>query len=113
MKEQIIENKVEEHKTRKKRLKISVLAAMFFLIFLIGVGTILFHIIESWSVIDSLYFATMTITTVGYGDFVPTHDVSKIITIIYAFSGIAIAFYVLFDIGHFMIEHMSFLKIKK
>lgn len=54
------------------------------LAFLIFVGTFLYTYIEGWGFIDSLYFVVMGITTVGYGDLVPTHDLSKIITIIYS-----------------------------
>lgn len=50
---------------------------------LIAFGTGMFMIIEGWSFIDSLYFTIATITTVGYGNYVPTHTLSKIIAMIY------------------------------
>lgn len=59
----------------------------FILILLIG-STIFYTNIENWSVIDSLYFSVMTMATIGYGDFVPTTDFSKIYTIIYTFLSI-------------------------
>ena len=33
-------------------------------------------IIEGWNVVDSVYFAVVTISTVGYGDLVPTKNAS-------------------------------------
>ena len=34
---------------------------------------------EQWSISDSLYYGFITATTVGYGDFHPTHDRNKLI----------------------------------
>jgi voltage-gated potassium channel len=54
-----------------------------FFIVLILIGTLVYVQLEGWSLLDALYFTVATLTTVGYGDFVPTHDVSKIVTIVY------------------------------
>ena len=45
---------------------------------------------EGWSAIDALYFSVMTMSTVGYGDLVPTTQLSKIFTIIFTFLSIGI-----------------------
>jgi Ion channel len=37
---------------------------------------------EDWSVIDSLYFATVLFTTIGYGDLLPTTDAGRICTML-------------------------------
>ncbi|MCR9264074.1 MAG: potassium channel family protein [Flavobacteriaceae bacterium] len=60
----------------------------FFLMFLLIGSTFFYSQTEHWSVIDSLYFSVMTMATVGYGDFVPTTDLGKMFTIIYAFLSI-------------------------
>lgn len=60
----------------------------FFLFILLTSSTIFYNKIEHWEVVDSLYFSVMTMATVGYGDFVPTHNISKIFTIIYTFLSI-------------------------
>ena len=59
-------------------------------------GTIVFMLIEGWNLLDALYYTVSTITTVGYGDFVPTHPLSKLIATIYM---IAIVPAVLIGIG--------------
>lgn len=56
----------------------------------LGTGTVFYHFIENWGWIDSLYFSVITLTTVGYGDFTPTTQLSKIFTIVYVMIGISI-----------------------
>jgi voltage-gated potassium channel len=53
-------------------------------------GTIFYWSVEDWSLIESLYFSVVTLTTVGYGDFAPTSDYSRIFTIIYIFIGLGV-----------------------
>ena len=53
-------------------------------------GTVLFHSVEHWDWLDSLYFVVVTTSTIGYGDFVPVSDLGKLITIIYSINGVAI-----------------------
>ncbi len=60
------------------------------LIFIIIIGSILFHFVENWRWLDSLYFSITTLTTVGYGDFSPQTDAGKIIFIFYILSGLGI-----------------------
>ncbi|PIN73916.1 potassium transporter [Candidatus Woesearchaeota archaeon CG10_big_fil_rev_8_21_14_0_10_45_16] len=72
-------------------------------IILLSFGTIYFHHLEDWSYVDAFYFSSMTLTTVGYGDLVPTHTSTKIITPFYAVFGIAIMLYLIGTvIGHYV-----------
>lgn len=57
---------------------------------LLATGTIFYSSVEKWSILDSLYFSVVTLTTVGYGDLSPTTTVGKAFTILYIFSGISI-----------------------
>ena len=43
---------------------------------------------ESWSCSEALYFAFITATTVGYGDFHPSHSKSRFAAILIAFIGV-------------------------
>ncbi len=76
--------------------------AMSLVLSIISFGALAYHLIEGWGWLDSVYFATTTLTTVGYGDLHPATDAGKIFTIIYVLSGVAIAFYVLSSMGRFM-----------
>lgn len=53
-------------------------------------ATVVFHFLEDWSWVDSLYFSTVAVTTVGFGDLVPTTDASKLVTVVYVLVGIGI-----------------------
>jgi len=55
-------------------------------------GMIIYHFVEGWRWLDSLYFSVITLTTVGYGDFSPKTDFGKIFTMIYVLTGIGIIF---------------------
>jgi voltage-gated potassium channel len=67
--------------------------AMVTVLTMLASGTIIYHFLEGWNWVDSFYFTGVTLTTVGYGDFHPTHDSSKIFTVFLAFSGITVVFY--------------------
>eukprot|EP00620_Florenciella_sp_RCC1587_P014412 CAMPEP_0182563836 /NCGR_PEP_ID=MMETSP1324-20130603/5908_1 /TAXON_ID=236786 /ORGANISM="Florenciella sp., Strain RCC1587" /LENGTH=678 /DNA_ID=CAMNT_0024777149 /DNA_START=185 /DNA_END=2224 /DNA_ORIENTATION=+ len=45
--------------------------------------------VEGWTVRECLYFAVVTFTTVGYGDYVPTSDGSKLFTCLVALCGVS------------------------
>lgn len=51
----------------KFRIRDAVIAVLAFII----LGTITFHLIEGWSLFDSLYVTAQTVTTVGFGDLAP------------------------------------------
>ena len=44
--------------------------------------------IEDWRLFEGVYFAFVTGLTVGYGDFVPKHPVSRILAILIGFHGV-------------------------
>lgn len=64
-------------------------------IFIIGIigGAFAYHFVEGWEILDSFYFVIITVTTIGYGDFVPQTVVGKVFTMFFAFFGVATALY--------------------
>ena len=60
---------------------------------LIIIGTLFYSLFEGWSYFDSLYFTVMTLTTVGYGDMVPTTPESKLFTIFFVLGGVYLVFH--------------------
>ena len=63
-------------------------AILILLIIILGIGTIFYSSIENWSLLDSLYFSVITLTTIGFGDFFPKTDIGKMFTIGYVLVGI-------------------------
>ena len=80
---QSIKEATEKHQARILLLSV---------IIVLSTGTIFYHIVEKWTWLNSLYFCVITLATIGYGDFTPTKDISKIFTMGYVFVGIAIIF---------------------
>jgi hypothetical protein len=60
----------------------------FFLYYIVGVAFYTKN--EGWSVLESVYFITVTMTTCGFGYFHPNSDDSKIFTIFFIFFGLII-----------------------
>jgi voltage-gated potassium channel len=59
-------------------------------VFTIALGTIVYHIVEKFSWVDSYYFSVITLATVGYGDLTPHTNFGKIFTTFYIFIGVGI-----------------------
>ena len=53
-------------------------------------GTLFYWRFEDWTIIESLYFCIVTLTTVGYGDFAPTTVETQIFTIVYILTGFGV-----------------------
>lgn len=63
---------------------------LFLLVTLLAGSTLFYSHYEGWSIVDSLYFSVMTMSTIGYGDLAPTHDLSKFFTIAFSVLSIGI-----------------------
>jgi hypothetical protein len=57
---------------------------------LVLVGTVVFSLLEDWSIVDSFYFSVVTATTVGFGDITPDTDGAKLFCVLYIIVGISI-----------------------
>ena len=91
--------KVLDNMRNKLRISTEIFIAYTTLLGWMAIGTIVFHRLESWTWIQSFYFSVVTITTVGYGDFTPTNDLSRLFTAIYILVGVSIGLVTLSLIG--------------
>ena len=64
---------------------------------MILVGAAVYHWVEGWGWLDSIYFVVVTLTTIGYGDFHPETSLGKLITIFYGLNGV-ILLLMMFDV---------------
>lgn len=64
------------------------------LVFIVGTllisGSIVYHFVEGWEYIDSLYFSVTTLTTVGNPFLAPVTVGGKIFTMVYLLIGIGV-----------------------
>jgi voltage-gated potassium channel len=67
-------------------------------------GTLFYHSVEGWSLLDSFYFSVITLATVGYGDFTPQTDLGKIFTVVYIFLGLGILIGFVTPIGEYIVD---------
>ena len=62
--------------------------AFYFGIYVIA-ALYIFGLQEGWGKLDCIYFAVITLTTAGLGDFVPTSDGAKVVCSIFIYFGVA------------------------
>jgi len=91
-----------------KGLKISVILFLGVL----AVGTMGFHLIESRSLFSSLYWTVETVTTVGYGDILPTGVAGRGFAIAVMLFGVSLGLYSLSSMVGFMVSG-EFTRVRK
>lgn len=62
---------------------------------MVATGTIVFHLLEGWSIVDSLYVTAQTVTTVGFGDLAPRTLYGRIFASLFMMLGVGIVLYAL------------------
>jgi len=70
-------------------------------------GTVIYSLIEGWSLLDALYATVITITTVGYGDFTPKSPQGRIFAIFFTLIAITIGGYSISTLAAYTIESRS------
>jgi voltage-gated potassium channel len=58
--------------------------------FMLGLGTVVYHLVEHFSWLNAYYFSVVTLATVGYGDLTPHTDFGKLFTTFYILTGVGI-----------------------
>jgi voltage-gated potassium channel len=61
----------------------------------ITLGTVVFHLLEGWSILDSLYVTAQTLTTVGFGDLAPATRAGRAFATVFMMVGVGVVLYAL------------------
>src|SRR5689334_1061052 len=75
----------------RARIRIVLLAVLAAIV----TGTIAFHLLEGWSILDSLYVTVQTLTTVGFGDVTPRTGAGRAFTTVFMMVGVGVVLYAL------------------
>jgi voltage-gated potassium channel len=75
------------------------------------VGTVFYSGVEKWSLLDSLYFSTTTLATVGFGDLYPKTDLGKAFTIVYILTGVGLILAFVNSLAHHTRKENPIVKI--
>ncbi len=65
----------------------TILFFIMIILIIILIGTIAFYNLEGWSFFNSLYFTSVTMSTIGYGDMAPITHAGKLVSMFYGFMG--------------------------
>jgi len=94
-----------------------VIGAACALLIYFAIGICFYTLEEEWGVGDILYFCFVVVTTVGYGDFLPASDTSKVFTsfyVLFALVLVSFAMSILIDaMATYAVEHARKLKKAK
>jgi voltage-gated potassium channel len=71
---------------------------------MLALGTLGFHLIEGWPWVESLYTATQTVTTVGYGDLAPQTYAGRLFAIVFMIAGVGTVLYALTTIVQTVVQ---------
>lgn len=80
-------------------------AVLLAVLFILVIGTLFYHNVEGMAYLDALYFAVMTLATVGYGDFIPHTTLGKLFTIVYVLIGVGILTALIANFNRALIEY--------
>lgn len=75
----------------RARIRIVLVSVLFAIL----LGTVTFHLLEGWSILDSLYVTAQTVTTVGFGDLTPRTALGRIFATLFMVFGVGIVLYAL------------------
>ncbi|XP_045129641.1 uncharacterized protein LOC123515187 isoform X2 [Portunus trituberculatus] len=64
--------------------------ALFILLVYIMIGCVIYTMWESWTYFEAFYFIFISMTTIGFGDYVPDHPAFMMMTTVYLVFGLAL-----------------------
>lgn len=81
-----IENTKKHHNNNNVPISICIMILLCY----VTLGTVLFHKIQPWGILESLYFCFSSLVTIGFGDLTPKDSLSQYIAAGYILIGMAV-----------------------
>jgi voltage-gated potassium channel len=78
--------------------------SVLLLLGVVVVGTLGYHFLEGWPILDALYMTIITMGTVGYGETHPLDSNGRLFTMFLIIASLGIAGYALTVVGTFIVE---------
>jgi voltage-gated potassium channel len=91
----------------KKKILHRIFYLLALIVIMLGASTAVYSHLEGWNTLDSLYFSTVTMTTIGYGDLAPVTNGGKLFTIFFVLSGVALMLYTLSTLGMYYLHYLE------
>ncbi|ESQ42884.1 hypothetical protein EUTSA_v10013902mg [Eutrema salsugineum] len=89
------------------------------LVLYLSIGTLCFYLVRNHisgtktnGVLDAVYFCVVTMTTVGYGDLVPSNSASRLLACAFVFSGMVLVGHLLSRAADYLVEKQEALLVR-
>ena len=79
--------------TPVKNVRNRLIFTIIMILSVLFVGTLGFHLLEGWPILESAYVATQTVTTVGYGDITPATHAGRLFSVVFMLLGVGTVLY--------------------
>jgi hypothetical protein len=94
------QNRTTKRQETHRRLAWSLVYVLLFYAF----GMLYGRLGNNWTIMESCYFTTVTVTSVGYGDYTPTSEFMKCCDIFFMIAGVALVGQTLTDFANELVE---------
>lgn len=106
--DEALEEEVSVFSLISEEVGISVSLKVMAVVVYYGSGCLFFMLgPEKWTLVETCYFLTVTLTTVGYGDVTPSHTVSQAVAIFFIFTGLVVIFPILASAAMVFVDLMQ------
>ncbi|CAN8252932.1 unnamed protein product [Cochlearia groenlandica] len=102
-----------------KDLNPNISRVILLLVLYLTIGTLCFYLARNQitghktnPVLDAVYFCVVTMTTVGYGDLVPTSSTSRLLACAFVFSGMVLVGHLLSRAADYLVEKQEALLVR-
>lgn len=82
----------------------TIVAALILLLATTTAATITYHLVEGWPLLDAVYMAVITLSTVGFGEVRPLSETGKFATLFFIIAGILSVSFLVAGVSRMLLE---------